>query len=427
MKIRLALALIAPVAVMALACSKEEEQHSVRVAPVKTRDITVFASASGTVTPIATVEVKSQASGEITEVFVDEGDVVKRGQLLARVDQRIPRNAVAQAEADSAVSAATLKNAESRYVRAQNLRKVEALTQEELEAANLEFVQAGAAALRAQRTLEDARIAFVQTEVRAPSNGVILGRSVEVGTVIASASRDVGGGAVLMRMAQLDTVEIEAMVDETQIGLVRPKAPVSINVAAFSTRAFTGSVLRIGAEAVVQQNVTTFPVLMRVPNPDGLLKPGMNADVEISVAEQRDVLAVPNSALRSPDDLESAAALLGLSGEWLDGQMENLYADDQPRSTRIDAARSRRAREDANANAGGDFVVFKTRNDTVSLVAVRTGLTDFDYSVVVDGLAAGDSVVILPTAGYLAEQAQRQEWIDRRSSNPLGASGGRGR
>jgi hypothetical protein len=88
----------------------------------------------------------------------------------------------------------------------------------------------------------------------------------------------------------------------------------------------------------------------------------------------------------------------------------------------------RRPRPAANAvndfDVGGEYVVFKTRNDTVSLASVRTGLTDFDYSAVVSGLAPGDSVLILPTAGYLADQAQRQEWIDRRAGNPLGTQGG---
>jgi HlyD family secretion protein len=181
-------------------------------------------------------------------------------------------------------------------------------------------------------------------------------------------------------------------------------------------------VLRIGAEAVVQQNVTTFPVLARVPNPDGLLKPGMNADVEIRVAEESNVLAVPNAALRATEDLVSAAALLGLSEDWVDAQMENLNADDTERPRRVDVTPQRRRSVATNDfEVGGEYVVFKTRNDTVSLASVRTGLTDYDYSVVVSGLAAGDSVVILPTAGYLADQAQRQEFIDRRAANPLGA------
>src|SRR5690606_29693886 len=145
------------------------------------------------------IDVKSQASGEITEVHVNEGDIVERGQLLMRVDPRIPQNAVAQAEADLVVARAALENAEARLERAEQLFKEQVMTQEEFENARLERATVYAQLISRQRALEDARIASVQTEVRAPTSGVILSRAVEVGSVIASASRDVGGGAVLLR------------------------------------------------------------------------------------------------------------------------------------------------------------------------------------------------------------------------------------
>jgi hypothetical protein len=158
----------------------------------------------------------------------------------------------------------------------------------------------------------------------------------------------------------------------------------------------------------------------------------MNADVEIRVANVSDAIAVPNAALRAPGDLASAAALLGLSEEWVNSQIENLDVADEPRQPRRGETQGRGNPPPAEDrfDAGGEYVVFKTRNDTVSLASVRTGLTDFDYSAVVSGLAPGDSVIILPTAGYLAEQAQRQEWIDRRAGNavggPVGGGGGGG-
>ena len=384
-------------ALLSAGCVREESAPPRRIATIGVRDIVVTATAAGSVAPVATVEVKSQASGEIVEVLVDDGSVVKRGQLLARVDPRIPRNAVAQAVADSAVAAAALQNADARMRRADLLFAAHAMTQEELEVTRLDRAQAYASLMRAQRTLEDARIAFVQTEVRAPANGVILARNVEVGSVIASASRDVGGGAVLMRMASLDTVEVQALIDETDVGMVQPGAQVRITVAAFPNRPFDGRVLRIGTEAVAQQNVTHFPVLMRIPNSQGLLKPGMNADVEIRVAEARGVLAVPNAALRNIDELRPAIEMLGLTEAWLERQLDDPEASD------------------------ADYAVFRTHNDTIDLAPVRTGLTDYDYSVVLDGLTRGDSVIILPTAGFIAEQAERQEWIDRRvGGNPLG-------
>ncbi len=378
-------------------CEQVESEEPMRIGLVETRDIVVSASAAGAVAPVTTIEVKSQASGEITEVHVNEGDDVTRGQLLARVDPRIPENAVRQAEADSVVARAGLENAESALRRSEELYREQAFTLEELENARLSRATAYAQLISAQRALEDARIAFVQTEVRAPSAGVILSRAVEVGSVIASASRDVGGGAILLRMASLDTVEVRSLVDESDIGRIKPGMPVSITVDAYPNRNFEGEVLRVGAEAVLEQNVTTFPVLVRIRNRDRLLKPGMNADVEVRIAEVLETPAVPNTALRAPSDVSSAADLVGVPVDSLNAQMRELELN------------------------GRDLVVFTVNNGIVRVAAVRTGLTDFDYSAVESGLAVGDSVLILPTAGLLADQARRQEWVQRRvGGGPLG-------
>ena len=380
-------------AVTYAACAGEAGEPGVRVVPVTTRDIIVSASAAGVIEPITLVEVKSKAAGEIVEVQVDEGDVVSKNQLLVRVDPRIPTNAVVQAEADSVVARAELDNADAQLERAEALHTTQAITDLEYEAAKLARATAYAALIRARRALEDAKIAYEDTEVRAPISGVVLGRPIEVGTVIASASRDVSGGAVLLRMASLDTVQVRALVDETDIGLIRPGMPVTTVVAAYPNRPFKGEVLRIGAEAVVEQNVTMFPVLARIPNSGGLLRPGMNAEVEIHIGEARNALAVPYNALRPPDELASAAAILGLS------------------ETELRAA-------------GGDdsagYVVFAKRDGAPHAVRVRTGLTDFAYAAVLSGLSANDSVYILPTAGLLDEQARREERIRERVGNPLG-------
>jgi HlyD family secretion protein len=387
----------AAVVLLTSACSEAESAESLRTETIRTRDIVISARAAGTVAPVTFIEVKSQASGEITEVNVEEGEAVRRGQLLVRVDPRIPSNAVAQAVADSAVAQAALANAQTRLDRAEQLLAQQAVTEEEAEAARLARATANAELIRAVRALEDARIAFVQTEVRAPSDGVVLSRSVAVGSVIASASRDVGGGAILMRMASLDTVEVRALVDERDIGRIEAGLPVRITVASFPSRPFSGQVLRVGAEAVVEQNVTTFPVIVRIPNSEGLLKPGMNAEVEILIGEERGVIAVPNTALREDRDLDQVAGLVGLTTDAIRGQLR-----DFPR---------------------GAFVAFVQRGDSVRAVPVEIGLTDYDYSAVRSGLSEGDTVIILPTSGLLADQARRQEWIQRRvGGGPLGGN-----
>jgi len=406
------------------ACADSAPPERLRLAPVAIRDIVVSASAAGVIEPVTLVEVKSKASGEIVEVLVDEGDDVRREQLLVRVDPRIPLNGVVQAEADSVVARAELDNAEAQLERAETLHQTDAITDLEYEAAKLARATAYAALIRARRALEDAKIAYEDTEVRAPAAGVILGRPVEVGTVIASASRDVGGGAVLLRMASLGTVQVRALVDETDIGMIGSGMPVTITVAAYPSRPFQGEVLRIGAEAVVEQNVTMFPVLIRIENRAGLLRPGMNAEVEIHIGEVRDALTVPHTALRAPQDLAHAAELSGLSPAALRRQLADT-ARQRPEATTDAAGRSLGGGGEASGAPdrrlfGGEYVVFVRRNGAPRAVRVRTGLTDFAHTVIISGLEQTDSVFILPTAGLLEEQERRQDWIRRRVGGPLG-------
>jgi HlyD family secretion protein len=414
------------------ACGGEPAEAGLSLVTVTRRDIVVSASAAGVVEPVMTVEVKSKASGEIVEVLVEEGEAVRAGQLLVRVDPRIPLNAVVQAEADSAVALAELENAEAQLRRAETLWESQAITELEYENAKLARASGYARLVSARRALEDARIAYEETEVRAASAGVILGRNVEVGSVIASASRDVSGGAVLLRMASLDTVQVRALVDETDIGMIRDGMPVTITVEAFPNRPFSGAVLRIGAEAVVQQNVTMFPVLIRIANREGLLRPGMNAEVEVRIGEVRGGLAVPNSALRTREDLLPAVMALGLTVEDVEAQLgERLVriADDgfearEGGDVRQAAERDQgRSHERAAALFGGSYVAFALRNGAPRAVAVETGLTDFDYTAVVSGLEEGDTLVVLPTSGLIEELQRREEWVRERVGGPLSGQG----
>ncbi len=312
MRIARALSAALPVAVLLTGCSEEEELPVYQLVPVSTRDIVVSASAAGIIEPVTTIEVKSKASGELFDVRVETGDVVEAGDLLVRVDPRVPRATLRQAEADLELAKAQLEVARSQLRRAEELFETQSITETEYENATLSAASAQASLVRAERNVEDARISFEDTDVKAPSRGVIIERNVEPGTVISSAMREVGGGTVLLRMADLDTVQIRALVDETDIGKIQPGMDVTITVEAYPNRPFEGRVLKIEPQAEVTQNVTMFPVLVRIANPETMLKPGMNAEVEMHVGERRGVLAVPNGALRTERDWTSAAQVLGL-------------------------------------------------------------------------------------------------------------------
>jgi HlyD family secretion protein len=308
------------------ACGTEEAAPLYEAIPVERRTLVVSAAASGAIEPVLTVDVKSKASGEITEMHVQTGDDVKGGQLLAAIDPRIPRNSLAQADANLAVAQAQLANARAQLQRADTLYKTQAITETEYENAKLTHANANAAVIRAQTELENARDRMTDTRLRAPLAGTIIAKNVELGTVISSPTQDVGGGTVLFRMANLDTVQVRTLVDETDIGKVRAGLPATITVDAFPTRPFRGTVLKIEPQATVQQNVTMFPVLVRIANPEHLLKPGMNTEVEIHVGRADNVLAIPNAALRTQRDVASAAQVLGLDPAQVQQQLAGAAA-----------------------------------------------------------------------------------------------------
>ena len=294
------------------ACGKPAAAPMYEAVPVERRTVVVSAVASGAIEPILTVDVKSKASGEIIGMHVQTGDDVKSGDPLATIDPRIPRNNLAQADANLVVAQAQLANAKAQLARSDTLFKAQAITETEYETAKLGYANANAAVVRAQTDLENARDRMTDTRIRAPLAGTIIAKNVELGTVISSPTTDVGGGTVLFKMANLDTVQVRTLVDETDIGKVQPGLPATITVDAYPNRPFEGAVLKIEPQATVQQNVTMFPVLVRIANPSHLLKPGMNTEVEIHVGRRENVIAIPNAALRTQRDVASAAQVLGL-------------------------------------------------------------------------------------------------------------------
>jgi HlyD family secretion protein len=446
------LALALGAAALLAACKEEVPAPVYQALPVETRDIVVSVQASGTIQPDTVVEVKSKASGEILDLLVETGQAVKRGQLMARIDPRNPRNTLAQAEADLEVAQARLTNATSQQRRADELFKSQSITEQEHESALLDYANAKAEVVRARVAVDNARDQLDDTRVLAPINGTIIEKSVERGQVISSPTRDVGGGTVLMKMADLNLVQVRTLVDETDIGKIQVGQLATVTVDAFPARPFQGSVLKIEPQAQTEQNVTMFPVLVRIDNRQGLLRPGMNAEVEVHVGERRDVLAVANGALRTPRDVASAAQVLGLDPAAVqkalaaapqqgggaaeraslgaatpdsaaprdsvaprDSTAAGTAATGQRRVVRRMAGTGGGAARSGGNDAlfGGRYIVFVKRPTGPEPTWIRTGLTDLDYSEVREGLTARDSVLILPSASLVQSQQEAQERINR--------------
>ena len=377
---RCLLAAVAASSVVAGACRKAQTAPLYQRIPVQTRDIVVTATASGVIQPILTLSVKSKASGEILEMPVQTGDEVTKGQLLARIDPRIPQSNLAQAQASLDVARAQLDNATAQLNRSQALYQSQSITQAGYDSSQLGAATARSGVVTARANLQTAKDAMADTRVVSPVTGMVLELSAVLGTVISSPTNDVAGGTIILKIANLDTVQVSALVDETDVGKIQPGMTVTITVDAFPNRTFDGKVLKIEPQAQVTQNVTMFPVQVNIVNPDHVLKPGMNTEVQIHIGQRQGVLTVPNAALRTPRDIASAARVLGLDSLTVQRQVATPSATD-------------------SITGGGRYVVFASRSGQLVPVPITTGLTDQDYIEVVSGVTARDTVIVLTGAG----------------------------
>jgi HlyD family secretion protein len=346
--VRAAAILLVALAILPSCKGEPEETTGIQTVPVERRDIVVDAEATGVVEPINVIEVKSKASGQIERMPVETGTRVKPGDLLVQVDTRDVRNQYNQALADLRAAQARVAVAAAQRKRSEDLFKQQIITAQELETAQLDFANAQAQVTRADASLDLAQQRLDDATVRAPLAGTIIEKTVSTGQVITSATGAFGGGTLLLKMADLSQVRVRALVNETDIGNIQPGQQATVTVDAYPDRPFRGSVEKIEPQAVVQQNVTMFPVLVAVSNREGLLMPGMNGEVSVLVERRDNVISVPNDAVRPPRDITAAAAALGLDPDSVRRQVQAQFTDGM-----------------TGAGNGGDRVTTISRGDVV--------------------------------------------------------------
>lgn len=308
-------ALIALVAVAALAGCQKKKETVTQIGTVKIdrRNITVDATATGAVEPIDIVEVKSKAGGQITKMPVEIGTQVRAGSLLVQIDTRDVQNAVDQAAADVRSAKAQLDVAEANKKRSDELFKSRVITTNEYESATLQLTQAQAGIVRANTNLDLAKQRLEDATVNAPLSGTVIERPVAEGMVISGATgNSASGGTTLLKMADLSRVQMRVLVNETDIGNIRSGQTTRVVVDAYPERPFAGVVEKIEPQAIIQQSVTMFPVIVSLRNDEGYLKPGMNGEVSVMIEQKNQVVAVPNDAVKTLREAAQAAKLVGL-------------------------------------------------------------------------------------------------------------------
>jgi len=293
---------------------------SVNTAPITRGEIIDTVGATGTLQAVTTVQVGSQVSGNISFLGADFNSIVHKGQVIARLDPALFQAAVEQARANLAKSKAdvehnqvALVDAQQKYTRARELAARNLIPQSDLDAAKIAvdsaqatLLSSQAAVSQAQANLNQAQVNLDHTVITAPIDGIVIQRSVDVGQTVAASMQ---APTLFVIAADLTKMQVNANIDEADVGRIRPGQTVSFHVDAYPTEEFHGTVAQIRLQPVVVQNVTTYGTIINVPNDDLKLKPGMTANLKVEIAKRSDVLRVANAALRFRPTADTFAAL----------------------------------------------------------------------------------------------------------------------
>jgi HlyD family secretion protein len=265
--------------------------------------------ATGTLQPVDTVEVSTQVSGTIASIGTDFNQAVKRGQVLATLDTALLETQIDQAKAtlvrlssDLERSQVQLEDAQLKLQRAEQLAAAQLLAKQDVDTARstarvaaTAVTGAKAQLAQAQAQLTQAQVNLSHTVITSPSDGIVLSRNVEVGQTV---SAGLQAPTLFVIARDLTRLELQARVDESDVGGVKAGAKASFTVDAYPRRQFTGTVRLVRLQPTTVQNVVTYTTIIDVPNPDEQLKPGMTSTVSIETARADDALRIPAAALR---------------------------------------------------------------------------------------------------------------------------------
>lgn len=299
---------------------KNTKDPDVRIAQISRGDVVKVVQATGTLEAVTTVQVGTQVGGIIQNLYADFNDFVKKGQVIARLDPTIMDTQIEQQKANVTRSQAdlerlkvTLQDAQQKLDRAQALSDKNLLPRSELETAqvNVESTKAQiksseAALVQAKSQLSTAEVNRAHTVIEAPIDGIVIQRAVELGQTV-----NAGMNAPLLFIiaADLTKMQVNANIDEADVGSMRTGQNVTFRVDAFPTETFTGNVQQVRLQPTTVQNVVTYQTVIAVPNQQLKLKPGMTANVQIEIARKNNVLRMPVAATRFRPTVETFAAL----------------------------------------------------------------------------------------------------------------------
>lgn len=299
---------------------KKPAAPTITTAVITRGDVVDTVGATGTLQAVKTVQVGTQVSGTIQALYADFNSLVRKGQVLARLDPSLFQTQVEQARANLIRARADLErlkvsldDARTKLVRAQELSGRQLIPTSDLETAqvNVRSIEAQirsseAQVTQAQASLNQNDVNLQHTIIAAPIDGLVISRNVDVGQTVAASMQ---APTLFVLAADLTKMQVVANLDESDVGQIRPGQHVGFRVDAYPADNFEGSVSQVRLQPIVQQNVVTYATVIDVPNPALKLKPGMTANVNIEINKRTNVLRIPNAALRFRPTNEVFAAL----------------------------------------------------------------------------------------------------------------------
>ncbi|HPR85710.1 MAG TPA: efflux RND transporter periplasmic adaptor subunit [Prolixibacteraceae bacterium] len=366
--------------------SKPKQTVSVETAKVEKGSISNTVTATGTLEAVKTITVGTQVSGVIDKIFVDYNSVVKKGQLLAQLDETPLLAQLEQTKASVDQAEAQVKYQKATYERYKALLAKKLIAQADYDQVEFNYQNAVGALKNAQSNYDKNKINLSYARIYSPIDGVVLDRAVEVGQTVAASFNT----PTLFTIANdLTQMKVEAKVDEADIGQLKLDQRVEFTVDAFPAKKFSGSVTEIRLQPTTTNNVVTYTVVIGAPNPENILKPGMTANATFFVTERRDILLIPAKATRFTPDPELLAQVMPMGGP------QGATKGDQPKP-----AMGGGMPEGGPMHMGME----KSENDSVKMVWIKgangihphritVGVTDEINYEVVKGLSEGEEVV----------------------------------
>jgi HlyD family secretion protein len=366
------------------------EAPAFRLAAVERGDLEAAVSATGTLGAVTTVQVGTQVSGQVSAIYADFNDRVRKGQLIARIDPTLQQQAVRDAQAGLERAQAELAQAQADFERNRRLHESKIVTDAEFGAIQSSLTVARASVKQAQVTLDRARQNLSYTSIYAPIDGIVVERNVDVGQTVAAS---LSAPQLFLIAQDLSRMQILANVDESDIGLIKEGQQARFTVQAYADQEFTGTVRQVRLQSTTTENVVNYTAVVEVENAGGKLLPGMTATVDFLTGQAEDVLTVPNAALRFRPSAEMLAAIRGSTGSDSTRARGSAQTGQTSQTGQRSGSAAARSGGGRPANAAVLWAVGEDGNPKP--VRVQTGLTDGQSTEVRgEGLRDGMQVIV---------------------------------